>query len=200
MKTITTLLFLWLSLIGFGQASTVDTFNLTIKFDMGINIDSIHIFFYETPGQKFNSINYSTDKSNNSITIFGSNDYVIGTKFPTLVFSYRTLESKDYLYTNSLNKNNHFRGKETIETIQLFYLIAGHGVGSYKEHIPAEIKFTLEKNTLMITKEWLPNATVNGGVQAKYNINSASTDELSHGHRFKEALSISNKLTKINKR
>lgn len=199
MKTIITFQFLWLSLISFGQATGEDNFNLTIKFDTRINIDSINVFFYETLGQQFNSINYSIYKSNNTITIFGNNEYVVGTKFPTLIFSYRTFESREYSCADSLNKNNRFPCKETIENIQLFYLITGHHIGSYRENVPTEINFTLKNNNIMITKEWVSDAASNGGVYAKYNVTIASDDEL-YKEKFKENLSISNKLTKINKR
>lgn len=164
MKTLITFQFLWLSLVGFGQASRADNFDLTIKFDTSINIDSIDVFFYETNGQRFNSINYRTDKSNNTMTIFGNNEYIIGTKFPTLVFSYRTFESKEYSCADSLNKNNRFPCKETIENTKLFYLITGHHIGSYPETLPTEIKFTLEKTNILITKEWVQIASSYGAV------------------------------------
>lgn len=199
MRTLFTFQFLLLSLISFGQAGRADNFELTIKFDTTINIDSIDVFFYETNGQSFNSINYRTNKSNNTLTIFGNNEYIIGTKFPTLVFSYRTFESKEYLRADSLNKNNRFPCEETIENTQLFYLITGHHIGSYPETLPTEIEFTLEKNNILITKEWVPDAAIAGGVYPMYTITNGSSDAL-YKEMFAQNLSISNTLTKINKR
>ena len=125
---------------------------------------------------------------------------MIGTKFPTLVFLYRTFELKKYMCADSLNKNNRLPCRETIETLHLFYLITGPGIGSYREDLSGEIKFTLNKSSVMITKEWVPDTSDEGNVRANYVITAISEDQLTYGHTFNENLSISNKLTKINQR
>lgn len=199
MKSTITILLLWLSLSCFGQSSTTANFSLTIKFDKLINVDSLEVSFYEKSGQRFNSINYSTDKSNNTVTIWGENDYIIGTKFPTLVFSYKTLETKMYQCIAPNNKNIRLPCKEIVECKHLFHLITGHHIGSYNDKIPTEIKFSLKEPNILITKAWVADNAEAGGTKAKYTITTATDEQLSYKPEFFEQLSISSRLIKINK-
>lgn len=199
MKSIITILFLWLPLSGFGQASMMANFSLTIRFDKLINVDSLEVSFYEQSGQGFNSINYSTDKSNNTVTIWGENDYIIGTKFPTLVFSYKTLETKTYKCVDPNNKNIRLPCKEIVESKHLFHLITGHHIGSYNDKMPTEIKFSLKEPNVLITKAWVADSAEAGGTKAKYTITTATDEQLSYKPEFFEQLSINHHLIKINK-
>lgn len=189
MRKLFSLCLLLFPLLCYSQASTTGNFEIIVQFDRSIPVDNLDVSFYKTNGQEFNTIHYSTSPAENSIKISGSNSYIIGTSFPTLLFSYKTIVKKNYLKPTDDNKNGMVSADEPVETTAIFYLITGHYIGSYDEPVKQAIRFSKTDASILVEKE--------AGKEYKvsfYNFNSGITD-----NRFREALSPANELIKINK-
>lgn len=121
----------------FCQASSNAEFNVKIFFADTINVDDVNPHYLLKNGNRFKKINYTKDTSDNSITIFGENDYVLWVSFPALVFTL-----KENIITDTNNEKTTF-----------FYLYSNGPLSSYTGKQNLEIKFTYTNPIIIASLE-----------------------------------------------
>ena len=121
----------------FCQASSSAEFNVKISFADTINVDDVNPNYLLKNGNEFKKINYRKDTSDNSITIYGENDYVLWVSFPTLVFTL-----KDNLQIDKSQEKTTF-----------FYLYSSGPLSSYTGKQNLEIKFSYTNPIIIASLE-----------------------------------------------
>ena len=141
MKYTLLILIAMVSKIGFCQSNTSSDFQVKIKFDTSISVTNIKPHYLFTNGNQMENITCKKDTLDNSIVIYGHNDYIFWVSFPVLVFTFTEnvklpLQDKNsekttffYLiskgplssYTGEQTKDIHFSKKEPIVVASLEY-------------------------------------------------------------------------------
>lgn len=176
-KLILLIVFLFSELL-FSQASGSSNFSLHIDFEKNIPVDRLEVFCYTKAGNTLEFVNVKIDKANNSMSITGTNHFVIPVKFPTLYFS--------YIDKTELNGNS----KQVIERKNSFYLVTGPGIESYSNNNGKKIRFSKELPNILITSKYEDKET-------SYRIEYFSADSNINRY-FNENLEISNSALKLN--
>tara|TARA_E500000318_G_C3510313_1_gene192028 strand:+ start:403 stop:921 length:519 start_codon:yes stop_codon:yes gene_type:complete len=106
----------------FCQASSSAEFNVKISFADTIDVNDVNPHYLLKNGNRFEKINYKKDTLDNSITIFGENDYVLWVSFPALVFTLKEnilldteYEKTTFFYLYSSGPLSSFTGKQNLE-------------------------------------------------------------------------------------
>ena len=177
MKDFIILIFIIIPNFAFGQASGSGNFMINVKFEKEIPVEELEVYYYETSHNRIDKVNFKLNTIENTIEIFGHNDFVVGAGFPIIVFSHKG--KKIYTKTHFAEDN------EETETLNLFYLIIkqdSFNGGDFDK----ELKFSYEKPNIIVRFE-----NINGII--KYKVSKEPTYFLPVYE-----MSISNKLIKIN--
>lgn len=167
-----------ITLTSFSQASNSGHFELTVHFDTDIPIETIAPHYFKTSGNVLNSVSYSINKLENSMTLKGYNSYIVNVNFPLLAF----------MVTSSNIPEHEIKPIET----KTFYYLSSHNVSSYTGEQNKHFFFSKKKEHMVII--------------ASQKINHAEnvhqTLELNKVHYYDGDpmnLSITNELVKINR-
>jgi hypothetical protein len=115
----------------YGQASAADDFKLKVTFEDTIPVKNIRPYYYLKSGNAPEEIAYTIDTLENSILLFGHNEYVLWVSFPVLVFTLKE--------SVSLRKQEEKREKTTH-----FYLFSEGPLSSYTGEQTVDITFSYE--------------------------------------------------------
>lgn len=178
MKKLTVLIVILFSTLLFSQASGRSNFSFNIDFEKNIPVDRLEVFCYTKAGNTLESVNVKIDKANNSMSITGTNHFIIPVNFPTLYFSY---SDKAELNGDS---------KQVIERKNSFYLVTGPGIESYSNNNGKKIRFSKELPNILITSKYDDRET-------SYRIEYFGPDSNINRY-FNENLQISNSTLKLN--
>lgn len=85
-----------LPLAAAGQASDSQDITLTVHFEIAIPVENIEVYYFDKGRSHFTNISYKVNKAENSITLKGTNDYIVGAAFPTLFFSIKDREVTEW--------------------------------------------------------------------------------------------------------
>jgi hypothetical protein len=118
-----------------GQASSHSDFRLKIHFAKNIPVLNLKLSYRTKNGNYFDSISFVTDITDNSITLFGNNNYVLWVSFPTLIFSFQP--------------DDHFPGVKNFGNYRYFILISEGPLSSYTGKQRKKIEFS-PKNSVAI--------------------------------------------------
>jgi hypothetical protein len=162
----------------FSQASRSSDFQLEVKFGKEVAVQHIEPFYYKRSNNHFNDINYTVDTINNSISLYGNNNRVVGVPFPTLFFSYRSKDSSNFY------RNDH----EPFERIQCFYIITGFGIESYNQRNVQALFFRKDDMAILTEMENGENLLI-----TKTSVSTGLTEQ------FKSNMEIGYEIIKINK-
>lgn len=163
------LITLLLSLFMHAQASGSADFMFKVKFDKDIPINKIEVLHFSTGGSYFKKIDLKRNSTNNEIEFSGINHYIVGAKFPLLVFSFRE-RSKD-----------RYNAEKETETLKFFYLkIAKDKIGD----IDKEIRFTRQFPVLKVEYQYINEKIV-------YSVSAEKADYLH------EEVPVINELVKV---
>lgn len=156
----------------FSQASGDAEFYLTISFEKGIHVEDLEIFYFLKAGNHPEKINYSIDKKNNEVILFGRNWYILHVSFPTLVFQ----------------RNKRLDNQKSLEVIQSFYLVTTGALTSYTGEQRKKITFSDKKQNINISL-------------AKHNIQNTHKDlvikRINTISSYENLISLSNERVRI---
>lgn len=174
MKKLIVFVFILFPIFFYSQASSSGEFNLTISFERDIPVSKISAYTYVKSGNSIETVNVKIDSLSNSITITGTNHYIIPVNFPILYFSYSE--------NIRINKNSN----QQLESSKFFYLI-NKGLVTYDKNY--KLKFSKQKPNILIKAE------NKNGVET-YNIETF--DSWDGNYLFLKNLNITNEVLKLN--
>ena len=174
MKKLIVFIFILLPKFFYSQASSSGEFNITVSFERNIPVSKISAYSYVKSGNWIKTVNVKIDSLSNSITIKGTNHYIIPVNFPILYFSY------------SENIRINEDSNQQLERSKIFYLI-NEKLTTYDENY--ELKFTKDKPNILIKAE------NKNGVETE---NVETFDSWDGNYLFLKNLNITNEVLKLN--